>query len=218
MIGALLGSVLSFNATTVFAAKAEMKTEAVAVENDADKAPDALVSEATENLIGFVKKATKEDKALGLSFYENLVEDSIGPFVDFKTIAFRVMGRDAYKKASEDQRTAFVEAFKRSLITTYAKGISTYDDQTVKVAPFEGKKTANGITRAKVEVKIVPKGGKPFPIIYSMYQDDSRGWLLENMHLDGVNVGSTFRNQFQNAYSASNGNIDKVIKNWGQSQ
>lgn len=187
------------------------------VENRPDVAPDILVSQATDALLLRINTATAEDKALGLSFYEHLVEQTVGPFVDFEKIARLVMGRSVYEEATAEQRVAFVEAFKRSLITTYAKGISTYDDQSITVSPYQGIQTKNGISRAKVELQIQPKGGKPFPIIYSMFQDEARGWLLENMHLDGVNVGSTFRNQFKQSLKDNGADIDRVISSWGAS-
>jgi len=185
------------------------------VDNTPDVSPDILVSKATDALLQEINNASTKDKALGLEFYEHLVEKTVGPFVDFETIAYRVMGRDVYDTANENQRKAFVQAFKQSLITTYAKGISTYDNQTIKVSPYQGIKENNGVARAKVELQIKPKNGKPFPIIYSMFQDESRGWMLENMHLDGVNVGSTFRNQFKQAHKEAKGNLDAVIKSWG---
>jgi phospholipid transport system substrate-binding protein len=188
---------------------------AALVENDPETAPDVLVSKATDALLHRINKASAEDKALGLEFYEHLVALTVGPFVDFETIAFRVMGRSVYDQASEDQRVAFVEAFKRSLISTYAKGISTYDNQTITVSPYEGIQTKNGVSRARVELQIQPKGGKPFPIIYSMFKDESRGWMLENMHLDNVNVGSTFRSQFNQAMKDKGNDLDKVIQAWG---
>lgn len=185
------------------------------VENRPDVAPDILVSKATDSLLLRINTASAEDKALGLEFYEHLVEQTVGPFVDFERIAFRVMGRSVYDEATADQRAAFAQAFKQSLIKTYAKGISTYDDQSITVSPYEGVSTKNGVSRAKVELQIQPKGGKPFPIIYSMFQDESRGWLLENMHLDGVNVGSTFRNQFTQSMKDNNNNLSQVIASWG---
>jgi len=197
---------------------AENTTEAqVLVENNPDMSPDILVSKASDALIEQINSASAEDKALGLAFYEHVVEQTVGPFVDFETIAYRVMGRDVYDKASDDQRSAFVETFKQSLIRTYAKGISTYNDQSVKVAPFDGAVTKNGTTRAKVEVIIQPKGGKPFPIVYSMFKNESKGWMLENMHLDGVNVGSTFRNQFTQSMKDHKNDLDQVIQSWGAS-
>lgn len=185
------------------------------VENDPSVAPDTLVSKATDSLLKKINTASSKDKALGLEFYEHLVLQTVGPFVDFKTIAYRVMGREVYDQATEAQRSAFVEAFKRSLVTTYAKGISTYDNQTVTIAPYQGIQERNGVARARVELRIKPKNGKAFPIVYSMVQDETRGWLLENMHLDGVNVGSTFRNQFRQAMVDHNNDIDKVINAWG---
>ena len=203
------------NALSAAAVQPQAANISPLVENNPDIAPDQLVSKATDALLHRINTATAEDKALGLEFYEYLVAQTVGPFLDFETIAYRVMGRRVYDQATEDQKIAFVEAFKKSLISTYAKGISTYDNQTITVTPYEGIQTKNGVSRARVELQIQPKGGKPFPIIYSMFKDESRGWMLENMHLDNVNVGSTFRNQFNQAMKDKGDDLDKVIKSWG---
>ncbi len=209
-------ALVTFLSPFSYAADAETVTPAV-VENNPDSSPDVLVSKASDSLLAKINEATAEDRALGLPFYEHIVEETVGPFVDFETIASRIMGRDVYDKASDDQRAAFVEAFKQSLIKTYAKGISTYDNQTVTVSPFDGVATKNGVSRARVEVVIKPKGGKPFPIVYSMFKDKAKGWMLENMHLDGVNVGSTFRNQFKQSMLDHKNDLDQVIQSWGAS-
>lgn len=186
------------------------------LQNSPDIAPDQLVSAATDALLHRINTASSDEKAIGLDFYKHLVETTIGPFVDFETIAYRVMGRNVYDMATGDQRMAFVAAFKDSLLETYAKGISTYDNQTITISPYEGITTKNGVARARVGLEIQPKGGNPFPIVYTMVRDEERGWLLENMHLDGINVGSTFRSQFQQSLKKYNNDIDLVIQNWGQ--
>ena len=45
-------------------------------------------------------------------------------------------------------------------------------------------------------------------------QDKNGNWLIINIIVNGVNLGLTFRNQFQALAKEHNENIDEVIKHW----
>lgn len=144
------------------------------------------------------------------AFYA-IMEDALDDVVDFRRIAARVMGR--YRRdASDDQKEAFVEVFKRSLFSAYGKTLVESGEFEVRV--LNGEVDARNEERANVNLQVVSASGNTYPVVYAMYKNESRGWLLENVIVNGVNVGLAFREKFEQQYTQSRGNIDTVIREW----
>ena len=53
-----------------------------------------------------------------------------------------------------------------------------------------------------------------YPITYKVMKDGSGNWLIVNIIVNGVNLGLTFRNQFQALAIEHNGDIEEVTNNW----
>ena len=149
-------------------------------------------------------------------FVENpeLFKDKISmifePMVDFKRVGASVMGKKYYLASSKSQRLEFIQAFKNSLLDTYTSTLSQWGDQkivTVFPEVSEFKKTEdvqqNLITASNI-----------YPITYKVRKNKSGDWLIINIIVNGVNLGLTFRNQFQALAKEHNENIDEIIKHW----
>lgn len=178
--------------------------------------PYETVRLATDNLINRLKQ-DKEKADKNPELYRVIIEDTLGHLVDFNLISKRVMAKN-YKLASKEQRKSFAHTFKESLLSTYATGLSAFDDQEIVLLPFKGvktKKTKSGkvIERAKVEMEIRTAEGDVYPVSYALYNTKT-GWKVENLTLNGVNLGLTFRNQFSESLKSNKGSIDQVIASW----
>ncbi|RMF18039.1 MAG: ABC transporter substrate-binding protein [Gammaproteobacteria bacterium] len=143
-------------------------------------------------------------------FYR-LMEEALASFVDFERIALRVMGRYR-RQASEAQIRAFTEVFKRSLFDAYGKALVESGKFTVNVrrAVIDARRS----TRASVMVDIRSASGNVYPVVYSMHQGKDAVWRMENVIVNGVNIGLAFKERFEQAYLQSQGDIDKVIREW----
>ena len=53
-----------------------------------------------------------------------------------------------------------------------------------------------------------------YPITYKVRKDGSGNWLIVNIIVNGVNLGLTFRNQFQALAIEHNEDIEEVTNNW----
>ena len=53
-----------------------------------------------------------------------------------------------------------------------------------------------------------------YPITYKVRKDKNGNWLIINIIVNGVNLGLTFRNQFQALAKEHNENINEIIKHW----
>lgn len=197
---------------------ASTKTEIPKIEApklDQSAAPDELINEATQALIKSLMVGSELPIEQQQAYYLQAVEVIIAPYIDFKVIARRVMAKH-YRLATKDQREAFNVAFRESLIDTYTKGFTGYSDEVIQLLPFRGTRTSkkSGVVRASVEMEIRTKEGSVLPVVYQVYKNKQGHWRLENMILSGVNLGLTFRNQFNEALRASKGDIDSVIQDW----
>ncbi|WP_207063378.1 phospholipid-binding protein MlaC [Motiliproteus sp. SC1-56] len=140
-----------------------------------------------------------------------LMERELVPVVDFPRVARKVMGKYA-RRASEAQLGNFTEIFKTTLVSTYSKGLNQLDqlDHVVIEDPILD---SDG-SRAKVPTEVVLTGGERYKVIYSMFESDGR-WLIENIVVEGVNIGLVFKNQFAHYMENYNRDIDQVIAHWG---
>ncbi|MFD2229678.1 MlaC/ttg2D family ABC transporter substrate-binding protein [Alkalimarinus sediminis] len=143
-------------------------------------------------------------------FYSEM-DAALSELVDFKRIAARVMGKNA-RKASKDQRARFLDSFKQSLYVAYSKalvesGAFEITVEGVQVNPRSDKK-------ASVNLVVTSASGNHYPVVYSMNYGKNELWMLENVIVNGVNVGLAFRDRFSQEMRQQQGDIDKVIANW----
>ena len=145
------------------------------------------------------------------TLYEQKIKDIFEPMIDFRRVSASVMGKKYYLLATPKQRTEFVEIFKDSLLDTYAETLAQWGDSTIKTIFVDGESYKE---LKNFEVKqILDTGNNTYPISYKLKKNNN-GWKIVNIIINGVNLGLTFRNQFQ-ALAVSNGDdIEKILKNW----
>lgn len=146
------------------------------------------------------------------AFYRKMDEAMTG-FVDFRRIAARVMGRYA-RQTTPEQRDDFVERFKRSLFESYAQAlVGNASDFQINVR--SATLNPNSDDRGSVALEIISDGGNRYQASYSMYRNNEGVWMMENVIVEGVNIGLAFRDRFAQEMESRRGNIDEVIANWG---
>ncbi|MBB5322134.1 MlaC/ttg2D family ABC transporter substrate-binding protein [Marinobacter oulmenensis] len=171
----------------------------------------AYVDDNTQKLV----QKLNEEKGLyerdPEAFYR-VMDETLTDFVDFRRIAARVMGRYA-RQTTPEQRDDFVERFKRSLFDTYAQALVDADDfeMTVQDATI----LADNDSRASVQMLLITASGNRYPVTYSMYRDSDGRWMMENIIVEGVNIGLAFRDRFAQEMEQNRGQIQAVIEGWG---
>lgn len=185
--------------------------------------PMASRANAGEELKSFVEESNQrlvqqlnEEKGLydtdPDAFYRKMDEAMTG-FVDFRRIAARVMGRYA-RQTTPEQRDDFVERFKRSLFESYAQAlVGSASDFQINV--LSATLHPSNDDRGSVALEIITDSGNRYQASYSMYRTDQGDWLMENVIVEGVNIGLAFRDRFAQEMESRRGNIDDVITNWG---
>tara|TARA_B110000091_G_scaffold169000_1_gene181219 strand:- start:171 stop:770 length:600 start_codon:yes stop_codon:yes gene_type:complete len=132
------------------------------------------------------------------------------PMVDFRRVGASVMGKKYYRVATKDQRLRFISVFKTSLLDTYSSTLAQWGDQTIKTN-FSKKIVFN--KTEDVNQSLVTSNNI-YPITYKVRNDGKGNWLIINIIVNGVNLGLTFRNQFQTLALEHNEDIDEIINNW----
>nr|WP_297399557.1 ABC transporter substrate-binding protein [uncultured Marinobacter sp.] len=174
-----------------------------------------------EDLLEYVDKNTqrlvdKLNEERGLyerdpeAFYSSM-DKALSGFVDFRRIAARVMGRYA-RQTTPEQRDEFVVKFKRSLFDSYAQALVNADDFSIEVE--EAVINPQDDSRASVQMEVISASGNRYPVTYSMYLNDSGQWMMENVIVEGVNIGLAFRDRFSQEMEAKRGQIQAVIDGW----
>ncbi|MDB6061808.1 MAG: toluene tolerance protein [Verrucomicrobiaceae bacterium] len=195
-------------------------TRANAVEQD----PYKIVQNTTERVLAIVKE--------GKGYYDKepdrfnkqvaVVMDEV---VDFDGFARGVMGTYASAQryqalTTEPEKAAFRErierfsgTFKQGLVQTYAKGLLKFNGEKIEtLPPRKGDDLSTGTVA--VMQNIYGASDKPYVVQYSMRRNKAGEWKLQNVIIEGINLGQTYRSQFASAADQNHGDLEKVIATW----
>ena len=141
--------------------------------------------------------------------FKKKIKDIFEPMVDFRRVSASVMGKENYLKSTTEQRSEFIEVFKKSLLDTYASTLAQWGDQKI-VTNFTNKTTFEKIEDVNQDLLTESNS---YPVTYKV-RKSGEDWKIINIIVNGVNLGLTFRNQFRALAEEFDGDIDKVILNW----
>ncbi|MYL22741.1 ABC transporter substrate-binding protein [Halomonas alkaliantarctica] len=138
------------------------------------------------------------------------VDKSLESVADFRYIGASVMG-SYFRNATPEQRSRFVDVFRQTLIDTYTKGLVTFDYDEIRVLENQSERRYDD--QASVEMEVVANDGDVYPVSYTLRLSDGE-WRVVNVIVNGINLGLTFRNQFDQAMRDNSRDYDAVIKGW----
>lgn len=180
----------------------------------AEESPREVITRTANELLGIIEEARTYYDQDPQRFYDS-VESILEPSVDMRRFSAGVMAK-YYRVASTEQRHRFLEVFKGSMIRTYAKGLLAFSNEEIRV--LDPKGPSRDPERDSVEMEVVAVDGTVYPILYSMRKGKDQKWRITNVTVNGINLGLTFRNQFDSAMQAHNRDFDYVIDNWLKSE
>ena len=131
------------------------------------------------------------------------------PMVDIKVVSRLILSSKIYASASEEQKKLFEERTKKLLLDTYVTTLLEFDnyqietDEEIKV----NKKTF------EVSMNFYSDSSS-FVTKFTVYKNNVGDYRIVNIIIDGINLGLTFRNQFQDTYMENNSNLDDAIESW----
>lgn len=182
---------------------------ALPLQADTAPSPRDVIVKAVNNMTQAIDEHRDELKE-NPDYASTLIEAEADRLLAFKRITRLVMGK-WFSKATNDQRYHFLDVFKQSLIDTYASGITLYDGQKIEVLPLRDNDIRKN--RAYVRMQVGTNSGQDILVSYTMINKHNT-WQVENIIVNGLNLGKTFQSQFDQSAQKFNGNLDKVIDNW----
>ncbi len=169
-----------------------------------DIAPDELIRKSTSEVLAMLK-ADKDLAAGDTAKVEKLADEKILPYFNFQRMTQLAVGR-GWREASDAQKAALINEFRRLLVRTYASSLSQFRNQTIEVRPA---RLAATDTETIVKTLIVQSGAPGIPINYSM-EKTKDGWKVFDVLIDGVSLVTNYRSSF--ATEIKNGGVDGLIK------
>lgn len=169
-----------------------------------DIAPDELVRKSTSEVLAMLK-ADKELAAGDPAKVDKLANEKILPYFNFQRMTQLAVGRP-WREASDQQKTALIEEFRKLLVRTYSSSLSQFRNQTIEVRPL---KLAATDTEVVVKTVILQSGAAAIPIDYSM-EKTREGWKVFDVLIDGVSLVTNYRSSF--ATEIKNTGIDGLVK------
>ena len=154
--------------------------------------PDVAVKETTEQMRDLIRQNHAAYVADKSKFYAT-VDEVLTPRFDVRYIAQLVLAK-SWRTANEEQRTRFANAFKNSLIRTYADALlDNYDSVEAQFQPLRLAADANDAT---VRAKLLRKTAPPLGISFAMRTDNSGEWKIYDVIISDVSLISSFRGAF----------------------
>lgn len=182
---------------------------ALPVQAAPERSPDEVIRGSIDELMGQIE-GRRDHFADNMDELEALVDDSLDDIADFRYIGASVMGR-YFRNATPQQRSRFVDTFRRTLIDTYAKGLVTFDYDQLRV--LDTQQPSRHEDQASVAMEVVATDGTVYPVSYTLRLSDGQ-WKVVNVIVNGINLGLTFRNQFEQAMREHGRDYDAVIDAW----
>ena len=171
--------------------------------------PHQFIDSQAQEMVSIIRN-NQELYAKDPELFKDKINVVFEPMVDFRRVGASVMGKKYYIAASSSQRLQFIQSFKTSLLDTYSSTLAQWGDQkiiTIFPEVSEFKKTQD------VQQNLITSSNI-YPITYKVRKDKNGNWLIINIIVNGVNLGLTFRNQFQALAKEHDENIDEIIKHW----
>jgi phospholipid transport system substrate-binding protein len=169
-----------------------------------DVAPDVLVKNVTQEVVGLITK-DKEIKAGNRGKLVEVIEAKVLPHFNFNAMTALAMGQN-WGKSNPEQKKRLTEEFKTLLVRTYASALAAYSEQKFDFRPLRAKPTDTDVT---VNVRVLQPGAQAVTIDYSM-EKTGTGWKVYDVMVGGVSLVANYRTEFAN--TVRNSGIDGLIK------
>jgi phospholipid transport system substrate-binding protein len=168
-----------------------------------------FVNSEHEKIFSYIetsKVLLKNDKEKYLAGLEKAMENLIAP----EEISKRVLGKKIYTLATKEQRAKFSINFKTTLFDSYSSALTEIDKTNVLVDSHihPNERLDLAIVKLKADV-----AGKEFDFIYKM-KKINKNWKVIGIIIDGIDLISIFRKQFNKLLLENNNDINFAINNW----
>jgi len=134
-----------------------------------------------------------------------IIDEYILPHLDDVTMAKLAMGKN-WRKATKQQKLAFIDEFRSLLIRTYSKSLIEFKDQKIRYFPV---KLPADAYKTSVKAEVIQPGGPSIPMAYRM-RIKNNAWKVYDIKIDGISLVTSYRGTFTQEVRKSG--IDGLLK------
>ena len=142
--------------------------------------------------------------------FKNKLKNIWEPMVDVRLVSRLILSK-AFSSASEDQVLRFQERTKKLLLDTYVTTLLEFKDYDIST---NQEIKVNKNKTYEVDVRFSSNTSYSFSTKFTVYKNKTGEYKIVNIIIDGINLGLTFRNQFQGVLKKSNFDLDEAINSW----
>lgn len=183
--------------------------------------PEQMLKQATNELLA-ISTAARAYVKEGRQRYYAETSAILDQVIDKDYFARGVMATYAsarlYKSlATDNEREAFKrrvrqfsDALQTVLIEKYADTLLVFDGERITIESLGGESHTD---KAGLLQTIYDTGNRTYSVQYNLHKRKD-GWLINNVIVEGINLGATYRNQFAEAVEKNQGDVDYVVQHW----
>ncbi|NPA72820.1 MAG: ABC transporter substrate-binding protein [Gammaproteobacteria bacterium] len=167
--------------------------------------PSEMVQALSEELIDALNKdrAELESNPASVKVFANRY---VLPYIDTAKMARYVMGR-YWRTATDEQKSAFSQAFSDTLIRSYSKSLLKLNIESVNTKPAKPGKPGR-VTIASV---VVQADGNKTDVVYRAYfNKKTEKWMLYDVAIEGISMLLNYRKAYGSDFAKKG--LDKVIE------
>lgn len=137
----------------------------------------------------------------------HIVDDVLSPHVDQHRVSALALGK-YWKKANPDERAAFEQEYKNTMLRLYASAYASYKDWSIRHLPLKLKSDAK---KAIVKIQVERSEGPPVEMSYRMI-NKAGDWKVYDIIIEGISLVSNYRNQFTEIIDQNKGSVKALIE------
>lgn len=154
------------------------------------ESPMVLLERTSQQVIKILKEDHELLKKEPERVYK-IIDDYILPHLDEVTMAKLALGKN-WKRATREQKLAFIKEFRNLLVRTYSKSLIEFSDQQINFFPV---KLATDAKRASVKAEVIQPGGPSIPMAYRV-RVKNNAWKVYDIKIDGISLVTSYRGTF----------------------
>lgn len=172
----------------------------------------AAAEPTRQDAIGYVQRLTDraiQDIILGDGAMAEKTEQFRALFVesvDIPRVSQFVMGRN-WRNATGEQQNRFVELFEDVVVYTWAGRFDDYSGETLTVLDATEDKDRGYFVNSRVS----DPSGVPTEVIWRLRFDESGGFTVVDIIVEGVSMLLTFRDDYATVVNANDNRIDALL-------
>ena len=163
-----------------------------------------------EQDLGGIMKAKLETILAAVNQPAGSAQSPLFETIDFPSITRGVLGKHR-KTASDEQRQRFQLEFQKSMINLLRAATATAGDYRIDVTG--SKVSEKNPERAQAYASVTTEDGQVIDMVASIAFLEGE-WKVRNLIFGGVNLGKTYRSQFDQLVQQHAGDLDQAIAAW----